>query len=284
MLEDVKREVEERTEKKISHSEKGKKCSLRFDSPYQVSTLTMSSSSRSLHGIDFLSAAKSIKVSGFCWPRRLSGAVIISSFVLCTCLSQPIDRAILFFPLIVLRKASSADASSGTFLPWSLFRNGISRGGTQSPSPATGSSSGARNIAGLSGGDTSALNESVACLFVTPSSRSSTVSSTYVKTAAVTASTRKATLLAVPKDSSNRLQSSTEVAATTTKFPSITDPSIVKNVHNDIPQASAAHAKPMKVLFLSSDTGGGHRASAESLAKQVSSQTLLRTEKNIELE
>jgi hypothetical protein len=26
---------------------------------------------------------------------------------------------------------------------------------------------------------------------------------------------------------------------------------------------------PLKVLFLSSDTGGGHRASAEALAKQV---------------
>lgn len=240
----------------------------------------MSSSSRTLHGIDFLSATKSVKVSGFCWPRRLSGAVIISSFVIWTCLSQPIDRAtVLFFPLVVLKKASSADASSGTFLPWSLLRTGISRGGTQSPSPATGFSSGARNIAGLSGGDTSALNESVACLFVTPSSRSSTVSSTYVKTAAVTASTRKATLSAVPKDSSNRLQSSTEVAATTTKFTSINDPTIVKNVHNDTPQASAANAKPMKVLFLSSDTGGGHRASAESLAKQVSSQHLLRTKK-----
>ena len=30
----------------------------------------------------------------------------------------------------------------------------------------------------------------------------------------------------------------------------------------------ATHRKPMKVLFLSADTGGGHRASAESLGKQ----------------
>jgi hypothetical protein len=46
----------------------------------------------------------------------------------------------------------------------------------------------------------------------------------------------------------------------------------VKRVRNDTPQASATTDKPMKVLFLSSDTGGGHRASAESLAKQVSTQ------------
>lgn len=31
---------------------------------------------------------------------------------------------------------------------------------------------------------------------------------------------------------------------------------------------------PLKVLFLSADTGGGHRASAEALAKQVSDDTV----------
>ncbi len=34
-----------------------------------------------------------------------------------------------------------------------------------------------------------------------------------------------------------------------------------------------ANNKALKVLFLSADTGGGHRASAESLANQVSSQS-----------
>jgi hypothetical protein len=32
---------------------------------------------------------------------------------------------------------------------------------------------------------------------------------------------------------------------------------------------SPQETRPLRVLFLSSDTGGGHRASAEALAKQV---------------
>ena len=38
--------------------------------------------------------------------------------------------------------------------------------------------------------------------------------------------------------------------------------------NNDIMSKSALDHEGLKVLFLSSDTGGGHRASAESLAKQ----------------
>jgi len=41
-----------------------------------------------------------------------------------------------------------------------------------------------------------------------------------------------------------------------------------KGDDDDDDAAAAAVKRPMKVLFLSSDTGGGHRASAESLAKQ----------------
>ena len=37
----------------------------------------------------------------------------------------------------------------------------------------------------------------------------------------------------------------------------------------NINEASTAGEKKLKVLFLSADTGGGHRASAESLANQV---------------
>lgn len=62
-----------------------------------------------------------------------------------------------------------------------------------------------------------------------------------------------------------------DVAATTTSatasFPtSLVEASTsIKNLPDDFPRVTGG---PLKVLFLSSDTGGGHRASAESLAKQ----------------
>jgi hypothetical protein len=224
-----------------------------------------------IHGSISLKTRKTFRAPEICWWRRLTVTAIISSFVVGTCLSQRMDQAkFLFIPLLVLGKASSIGAATTTFTPWSSLRNSISgyyRRGNQSPLSRSSNSSRAHNIVGLSGGGTNALNESVACLFVASSVRSS-VSSTYAKTAAVT-TTKKASLSAVSRDSSRRIPN-TEVAAATTKFPSMEDATTRKNAHEDATHVSATSTRPMKVLFLSSDTGGGHRASAESLAKQVS--------------
>ena len=47
-----------------------------------------------------------------------------------------------------------------------------------------------------------------------------------------------------------------------------TTATVTNDSTNSIPSTPVASTRPLKVLFLSSDTGGGHRASAESLAKQ----------------
>lgn len=41
------------------------------------------------------------------------------------------------------------------------------------------------------------------------------------------------------------------------------------NIPIDYHLVHSKENRPLRVLFLSADTGGGHRASAESLAKQV---------------
>lgn len=41
-----------------------------------------------------------------------------------------------------------------------------------------------------------------------------------------------------------------------------------------IDEDNSTQRGPLRVLFLSADTGGGHRASAEALAKQVRVDTL----------
>ena len=118
---------------------------------------------------------------------------------------------------------------------------------------------------GGSPADASPSKTTLASAFVGPASSSKTVHH-----AAVTSTLRGPSVGIATEPSSGSSTSSLSVATNPQSIEAIDTVAGIQEDDADTKEAASASRpqRPLKILFLSSDTGGGHRASAEALANQ----------------